>query len=570
MAADSHLPGILRLDPDIRHRIYLHVGLGQRQLYAGTAPAVYDLGGPSSFELVDPRPEDDDCGPASFHGLLLSCRTIYVEASALLYSKNWFIVRYQPGRSLGSLRALTPHALASLTNLKVVLNQTSCHAQDSGSGECCGRVWAYDDLEQDKSKEGDPKLLQGCFPGHEYRHDPALDGSTPHIMPRKLELSLVCDVRHREVQIAKLVLDGLYLLPPLKDCHLQHIAQEAVLRARGIIASSEPLTSPGPLNSPPRPLNLPREIRLRILDKEVTWHRRWELIPAVPCYNPDGPGFCAPECGRACEFSRCWQTPWPSQPSIGCFCRRRHAAFSSRCKCWAPPTPLFLVCPTLYMEANLVFYSKNRFIVVDSPRSNPWAWWEHNDYPHESFAASQFLRHVVPQHCLGHLRFLELTFSPFTHLARPRDEHPALRDWDRTIDWLQDKLNLRVLTLRLVVAGNPDPGRGPGGSYEMTRDQGKEVLATYNRILLPLQLLGNTATGGGLARFHAVLPWPWKWTRRARNRLGKEGGLDWLESKDRELKRRAEKFVMGDRYESVSVAAVEPQMGVWWWGRPSC
>jgi hypothetical protein len=218
------------------------------------------------------------------------------------------------------------------------------------------------------------------------------------------------------------------------------------------------------------------------------------------------------------------------------------------------------------MEANLVFYSENRFIAVDSPRSNPWAWWEHDDYPHESFAASQFLRHVVPQHCLGYLRFLELTFSPFTHLARPRDGHPALRDWEGTIDWLKDKLNLRVLTLRLVVAGNPDPGRGPGGSYEMTRDQGKEVLATYNRILLPLQLLG-TGTGGGLARFHAVLPWPCKWSRWARNKVEDEGGLDWLESKDRELTRRAEKFVMGERYESVSVAAVEPQMSVWWWGR---
>ena len=65
MAADNHLPGILRLDPDIRHRVYLHVGLGQRQLHAGTAPAVYDLGGPSSFEAADPRPEDD-CGPENW------------------------------------------------------------------------------------------------------------------------------------------------------------------------------------------------------------------------------------------------------------------------------------------------------------------------------------------------------------------------------------------------------------------------------------------------------------------------------------------------------------------------
>lgn len=217
----------------------------------------------------------------------------------------------------------------------------------------------------------------------------------------------------------------------------------------------------------------------------------------------------------------------------------------------------------------MVFYGENRFIVVDSPRRNLWSLREHGDYSHESFAASQFLRHVVPPHCLGHLRFLEVAFSPLTHLSRPRDEHPALRDWDGTIDWLKDKLNLRTLTLRLVVAGNPDPGRGPGGSYEMTRDRGKEVLATYNHILLPLQVLG-TATGGPLARFYAVLPWPWKWTGWVLNKLAAdEGGMDWWKSKDRELKRRAEKFVLGKRYESISMAAVEPQMSVWWWGRPS-
>lgn len=113
MAADSHLPGILRLNPDIRHHIYLHVGLGQIQHHAWTATAVYDLGGPSGFETADPRSADDR-RPASFHGLLLSCRTIYAEASALLYAENWFIIRYQPRRSFGPLRALTPSALASL------------------------------------------------------------------------------------------------------------------------------------------------------------------------------------------------------------------------------------------------------------------------------------------------------------------------------------------------------------------------------------------------------------------------------------------------------------------------
>jgi hypothetical protein len=228
---------------------------------------------------------------------------------------------------------------------------------------------------------------------------------------------------------------------------------------------------------------------------------------------------------------------------------------------------LFLICRTIYSEANLVFYSQNRFIIVDSPCSNPWAYWDEGDYPFETFAASQFLRNVIPRHCLGYLRFIELTFSQFTPEERPSDGHPALLDWDDTIDWLKDKLSLRALTLRLVVTGNPDYFQGSQQSYEWTREQGKEILATYNRILLPLQLLG-TAPDGGLARFCAVLPWPLKWSRLARAQID-DKGLAWLHAKDAELKKRAEKFVMGDRYESASLTAVEPGRSVWNWGKPS-
>ncbi|KAK3939365.1 hypothetical protein QBC46DRAFT_388056 [Diplogelasinospora grovesii] len=595
MAADSDLPGILRLTPETRRRIYLYAGVGHRQHYSETAPAVYDLGDPSSFEAVKTQYEIDQ-GFQSFHGLLLSCRTIYAEASALLYSANWFIIRYQPRRSLEPLRALTPRALASLTNLKVVLNQTSCHEQKTGSegsGGCCNRLWTY---ERDPSGSGGRKLVSGCVVWHEYDHDLPLDGSgslaesvlvewhataaylASHIVPGKLELTLVCDVHHEDVETAKLVLDDLRLLPRLKDCHvrlcetrdsrLQQLAQEAALRARGIV-SSEPPTSSGSFS--PRLVNLARELRLRILEytdlvtpcKEVMWSRasRGYRIERGPCSALEGNGYCKRESHHGCQFNQCWRMPWP-QPSVGCFCRRRHTAFSSRCKCWAPPTPLFLVCRTLYSEANLVFYGENRFIIVDGPYSSPFTPWRPGDYPHESFAASQFLRHVVPRHCLGHIRFLELVFAPFTHLSRPRDEHRALQDWSETLDWVKDKLNLPALTLRLIMAGNGE--FRPEGSEEMTRAQGKEVLATYNRILSPLRRLDPTSDGG-LARFHAELAWPLQWTRWVARKLQEEHAWDWLESKDRELKRRAEHFVMGERYERVSVAAGEPQRSVWTW-----
>ncbi|KAL2196813.1 hypothetical protein P885DRAFT_60823 [Corynascus similis CBS 632.67] len=606
MAADNgHLPGILRLTSEIRHRIYQAAGLGRQYWWDDyTSPTIYHLGATSASEAVKSDISYGD-GPATFRGLLLSCRTIYNEASALLYSENWFWVRYRSPRSLAALRALTPHAVASLTNLRVVLNETSCHYDMpyESRGHCCNRGWGYKGTEADSSA---PELLYGCNDCLDNIHDLPLNASSAlddgvisewrttaaylasHIVPGRLELSLICDVDHGDVETAKLVLDSLGMLPRLKDCHLrlcetrdsrlQRLASEAVLKARGF-APAEPQAPSRCSNS--RLLSLPLEVRLRILEhtdlitpsREVTWNRavsdRGYYIVQASNDGRCGHEFCAPQCRGECRLFRCWQEKWP-EPSLGCFCRRRHTAFSTRCRCWTPPTPLFLVCRKLYEEANLIFYSRNRFIIIDSPCSSPFASRESGEYPFASFAASQFLKQVAPRQSLGYIRFLELVFSPFNHQNLLKDGHPALQDWKETVQWVKDKLNIPALTLRLVVAGHPNPYVGtPSGGFEMTRAEGKEVLATYSRILYPLQLL-SPDTGKGLARFYAKLPWPMKWSHWIHHRLGEEEEAvqELIDSKEQELKERAELFVMGQRYERVSAAAAEPEMSVWWWGRP--
>lgn len=542
----GELPGILRLSPKIRHRIYLHADLGSRQFYGETAPGVYDLADKSGESMKNRHGIVD--GFQSFHGLLLSCRTIYAEAAVLLYSANWFTIRYHTRWSLEPLQALTPRVLASLTNLKIVLSH---------------------DLLLDESGSLTEAMLM------EWHATAAYLAS--HIVPGKLELAFICDVHPKNIETAKLALDGLLLLPQLKDCHirlctsqaprLQQLAHEATLRARRIVCSN-PVASSGSFS--PRLVNLPHELQLRILEytdlvapwKEITWKRvpRGYRIERGPCSALEGLGHCTPESHHGCQFNQCRRMPWP-QPSVGPFCCRKYAAFSSQCKCWAPPTPLFLVCRTLHANANLVFYSKNRFIIIDSPSRHPFTSWRPREYPYLSFAASHFLRHVVPPHCLGHIRFLELVFAPFTHLSRPRDEHPTLKDWSDTLDWAKDKLNPPALTLRLIMAGK-NSDTWPQGSEEMTRAQGKEVLAIYTLILCPIRRL-NHPSDGGLARFYADLVWPLRWTRWAA--LQEESARDWLESKDRELKRRAEHFIMGERYERVCVAGREPQGSVWTW-----
>lgn len=378
---------------------------------------------------------------------------------------------------------------------------------------------------------------------------------------------------------------GLRLLHLLKDCHvrlcgkreprLQHLAEEAVRQARGIPRASGPLFMPPPLPVTSRLTDLPRELRLRILEftdlvtpyQEVLWGRDsgGYFIQRGPCDpDPDSQWECPPEFHHGCQFSECYREQRPGS-SIGCFCRRYHtAASSSPCRCWAPRTSLFLVCRTLHADAGLVLYSENRFIVVDGDHpDDPFIPWWQDEYPHHSFAASHFLRHDVPPHCLGHIRFLELTFSPFTHLTQPRDGHPALQDWSETLNWAKNKLKLPALMLRLVVAGNVQYYE-PEGAREMTQAQGEKVLALYHAIYAPLRSL-DVPSEGGLARFYADLAWPWQWTPWVDSRLEEAQGGDWVEYKNRELKRHAEQLVMAERYCPGGEPAGEPGPSAWTW-----
>jgi hypothetical protein len=75
---------LIRLPTLIRHRIYRFVGL-----------ASWD-GFPYTFDQHGPDRKSDNWSreeryPFIFHGLLLSCRDIYADAAALLYSANRYI-----------------------------------------------------------------------------------------------------------------------------------------------------------------------------------------------------------------------------------------------------------------------------------------------------------------------------------------------------------------------------------------------------------------------------------------------------------------------------------------------
>ena len=282
--------------------------------------------------------------------------------------------------------------------------------------------------------------------------------------------------------MASRVTAPLRFIPQLRDCHirlgkisdsiLQQTARDGVLQACRIAPyPSKPSTATHATFT-----GLPCELRLRILEytdlivpnKEVTWSRqdqRYTISADVSLR----------------QFFRCRDSRGP-RSSVGCFCRRRHSAFSFMCKCWAPPGPtLFLICRTLCRDAELIFFSGNRFIIHDYKSDPRWEapfvsispfflfpggdpegsgpHQESQDYPSDRLAASQFLREVVPTHCLDHLRFLELVFPGYLARTWPQAGHPAMQDWRETVDWLRGKINARGLTLRLIVAGGDLAGQ---------------------------------------------------------------------------------------------------------------
>jgi hypothetical protein len=218
----------------------------------------------------------------------------------------------------------------------------------------------------------------------------------------------------------------------------------------------------------------------------------------------------------------------------------------------------------LYHDAQLVFFSGNRFIVHDYQAEPPWELPSagqnsegsipSHEYPSERLAAAQFLRDAVPTHCLAHLRFLELVFPPYPPPAWPQREHPAIQDWQATVDWLQDKINAPGLTLRLV--GAPVSDWTPDlYSAQITTSEGDTIMRAYMALLRPLRQLADN----GLARFYANLIYLWQWAEGSRYPEAR-----WVQDKEREIKQHAERYVMGARYESFYANnREEPEASSW-------
>ena len=568
---DARVPPILRLPPAVRHRIYPYIH-----------PALRGL----RFQLLLDR--RNKRGLMRFHSLLLSCRTIYEEVAEVLYSTNVFEISYKSARSLRRVRNLRDASLSSLRELKVVLNEASCHHEKCF--DCCDDamdVWpirASFKLCQERRADLRGEALRPSDDSAaslfaEWRLTAAYIWS--RITSERLSISLVCDFNpeyENTPSAARLTMAPLINLSPLKGCHvrlgrtphpeLKEIARETVLRALGIVDREELALTPNTMaiGVDSNFISLPREIRFRILEytdlitpwREVRWtrQRRGYIPTLINCIVGD----CPPQLHTGCQFRQCRIGIEPPsfidlRQRVGCFCRVRHAAFSFSCPCWSPPTNLFLVCRTLYRDAQAVFFTGNRFVVHDYKSETPHDTPGIPLYPYDRFALSDFLRGVVPVDCLHLIRSLEVTFPPYNQ-EWPLEGCPALRDWVETVRFIKEKMNLEGLTIRMTMYGAPAIDFAGARNF-MTRPEAREVLQAYARILGPMTGLGDE----GLKSFHAEIVLPEKETSWFQDKDSTvEHFTVRIAKEERQLKQRAEQLVMGSQY------AKQPEDACYWDG----
>ncbi|KAH6853241.1 hypothetical protein B0I37DRAFT_387838 [Chaetomium sp. MPI-CAGE-AT-0009] len=511
---------LLSLPPYLRHFIYLRIDVARFDQH----PYTYFLDGrrrnPPGMSDYDPPPS------RNFMGLLLSCRAFYVEMTSLLYSANRFILFYTRKRTLQPLRALSPTSIAALTNLKIVLNESSCHepvdARDYPPTCCCT----------------DSRFRTHCAERHGNLHCPPL-------------------------------LDS---LSGLSSTSTRLATQDMVTEWHNTATYLSSHATTGNLE----------------LWFEVTWCRRNRsyYIFAPPCLISEG--GCPPHIHHGCPLIECtlypdWKTSKGARRFHGCFCRRLHGAYTSACKCWLPPTPLFLINRLLCQDAQTVFFSGNRFVVHDfyaiPPQNHaypalilpahfppdpiptfepPFEPTNERDYPHTRYAASEFLRDAIPPHCLTHLRFLEFLFPPYVPNDWPIERTALQHEWRETVEWASTRLNLPALAVRMVMSYplvHPNVAR-----RELTEEEGTRILKGYWRVASPLREL---AKHHGMGAFWVQPAYPFRGEQQSIYYVvWKRYGEEWMEEKERALKEQYE-HIPGRDGGAASGGKVEPLKGVW-------
>jgi hypothetical protein len=176
-------------------------------------------------------------------------------------------------------------------------------------------------------------------------------------------------------------------------------------------------------------------------------------------------------------------------------------------------------------------------------------------YPYKRLFASEFLRDIIPIHCLADLRFLELVFPPYMPHGWPCSERATILDWRDTVDWIRGKVNAPALTISVVMVdfhGVSDIRK------DLTKDEGTQIIKGYSSIL---EFLRPLARDDGLAGIYIQAAYPWRWTQGSIRNIQRH--YNWLAEAEQQVKQNAEEFVRGKDQRLDSRSKAEPRKSIW-------
>jgi hypothetical protein len=360
----------------------------------------------------------------------------------------------------------------------------------------------------------------------------------PNLQPANLQLDFSCDVA--DVETGQLALEPFLaeIRPYLARCNirlarrkieaLRRIARSAVER---VVCPAEPSKIElGPpiqqlrrQKTPTSFMDLPAEIRQHIFeytdlvvpDSEVEWstYRGWYIRCGESWQDEQSSEYLSHLHPIAKDRSMTTDDAFGYRKydlerahcleklgGRGCFCKSRHTVYSSysKLKCWAPPTPLFLICSILRQDALKIFYSRNR-IVVWPCESICWVSLRPN--PLDRLHISTFLMDVVPRDALCHLRYLEIVFdmpdpwavSDGALMDWCSAGSTELTDWELAIEGITKHVVSSNLSITVVVPGDLDSylyPHSPDEGAEPSEDELQRRSRYIDNALLPLQRLG--------------------------------------------------------------------------------
>ncbi|KAI0846176.1 hypothetical protein F5Y00DRAFT_244698 [Daldinia vernicosa] len=555
----THNRTFLDLPASVRRRIYDYAGL-----ISGRSVYIHSLKQPhEDFEGVNharKRFESDPCTECdelhfTFH-LLQTCKAVYTEVSAIVYSENDLVV--PDGAVEDGLRILgniTPSACSKLTNLYVHLSMT---------GGYCPGGYIRDSRKTEPIRKSRIAAWQKTA-----KH------ILTHSSPQKLRLHFICDLKS-QISIVSDVLAPFHDSPgSIKDCALRLNRKKykydkdnhnnkykhdkdnhgkddlySMARQAAIIVSASPSTR---LDQPFRFLDLPQDLQQSILKytdlitptNEVRWNPQRGFYFEYPIEHGTayhGRFICA-------DYHH----------NLGCFCMSEHCVYSSRCRCWRPPQALFLVSRAMYESSRAVFYTYNRIIII--PIMGIWQGRSHFLAGFETYI---FVTKVLNPDTLSYLRYLELVCAPFeTRDSSSSSDHVPYCHWLDSVDSLRTHANLPVLTIAIYMTRfEPDTYRIDEGSRKRVinkafgegnfiLDNNEDLtLNTYVDILLPFRSL--TCIG----RFFVFFEWAGRYWKDEENQREINYRLS-------EVERWLEQEVMGSEYDSRALGKADIKHSQW-------